>query len=139
MAESLPHSIPRDVAKGDLVLQILGGPRDGQVVRLRSAKCTIGSSPNCSLRVVARGVRPVHCLVLRGDQATLARSWAPDTRLNGKTFTDAPLVPGDLLSIGPVDFKVLECPAVLESQLRAREAALEGRLADFEALQSDFQ
>ena len=42
----------------------------------------------------------------------MARSWTPDTRINGRTFGDAPLVPGDVLSIGPVDFLVLQTPAM---------------------------
>jgi len=62
--------------------------------------------------LVARGVRPVHCLIVRGSHATVARSWTPDTRINGRTFGDAPLVAGDVLSIGPVDFLVLQTPAM---------------------------
>jgi hypothetical protein len=57
-------------------------------------------------------VRPVHCLIVRGSHATVARSWTPDTRINGRTFDDATLVAGDVLSIGPVDFLVLQTPAM---------------------------
>lgn len=92
----------------ELVLRIRGSTRDGQIVRLKSGKCTIGSGPRCTLRLHARGVRPLHCLVLRGPSATLIRRWAPDTRLNGGAFTDAELVPGDRLGIGSIEFEVLD-------------------------------
>jgi hypothetical protein len=91
----------------DLRLQIIGSSHDGQIVRLAAAKCTIGSAVGCTLRLRAGGVRSVHCLILRGSTGTVARSWAPNTRLNGQPFRDAPLVPGDRLSIGPIELAVL--------------------------------
>lgn len=99
---------------GELCLRVVGSARDGQVVRLTAAKCAIGSAEGCTLRLRARGVRPVHCLVLRGTNGTVARSWAPNTRINGETFRDAVLEAGDRLSIGPVEFEVLaaEGPSV---------------------------
>ncbi len=99
-----------DAARGDLVLRVRGSSRDGQVVRLRSTKCTIGSGPHCTLRLRARGVRPLHCLILRGARSTIIRRWAPDTRINGRAFAEAPLVPGDQLSIGPIELDILEDP-----------------------------
>ncbi len=100
------------VDDGELALRICGPTRRGQVVRLKSRKCTIGSGPRCTLRLRARRVRPLHCLVLRGAADTVVRRWAPDTRLNGRAFTDAKLTPGDRLSIGPIEFEVLD-PAQL--------------------------
>ncbi len=97
-----------DAQSGELVLRIRGSSRHGQIVRLRSAKCTIGSGPQCTLRLQARGVRPLHCLVLRGAAATVIRRWAPDTRLNGRDFSDADLAPGDRLSVGPIELEVLQ-------------------------------
>ena len=93
---------------GDLVFRVCGSSRDGQIVRLKSAKCTIGSAEQCTLRLRARGIRPVHCLVLRGAGGTVVRRWDTDTRLNGRAFTDARLVPGDRLSIGRVDLEVVD-------------------------------
>lgn len=103
-----------DAAAGDLVLRIRGTNRDGQTVGLRSSKCTVGSSPTCTLRIVARGVRPVHCLILRGKSATVVRRWCSDVRLNGRGFVDERLTPGDVLTIGPVGLEILECPAPVE-------------------------
>jgi hypothetical protein len=91
----------------DLCLRIVGSDHHGKIVRLAGAKCTIGSADGCTLRLRAAGVRPMHCLILRGSGGTIVRSWAPNTRVNGRAFRDARLVPGDRLSIGPVEFAVL--------------------------------
>ena len=96
-----------DAARGDLMLRILGSSRHGQVVQVHSPKCTIGAGPRCTIRLRARGLYPVHCLILRGANQTIIRRWAPDTLLNGQTFADAVLAPGDRLSIGRLQFEVL--------------------------------
>ncbi len=101
-----------DVSVADLVLRVRGPGRVGQLVRLRSAKCSIGSDARCTLRVQARGVQPVHCVIFRGEARTIIRRWAPDTRLNGSAFADAELCPGDTLSVGPVELEVLETRAL---------------------------
>ena len=105
-----PHPL-LDTFTGDLVLRISGPSRSGQVVRLASAKCTVGSAPHCTLRLVAHGVAPLHCLLLRGPAATIVRCWSADTRLNDKSFTDALLSRGDRLSIGPIELEVLDVGA----------------------------
>jgi hypothetical protein len=91
-----------------LALRFCGGPRDGQVVRLASRKCTIGAAENCTLRLRAPTIRPVHCLILRGPSETVVRRWSGDTLLNGHAFTDAILTPGDRLRCGPVELEWLE-------------------------------
>ena len=93
---------------GPLVLRICGSHREGQIVRLQSTKCTIGSGEHCTLRIRARGVQPLHCVLIRKAARTIVRRWAKDTRLNGAPFTDAQLNAGDRLSIGPIEFEVLE-------------------------------
>ncbi|NLS95234.1 MAG: hypothetical protein GXX96_24010 [Planctomycetaceae bacterium] len=115
MVEAVTNAGPRagsgtgtTTCPGPLVLRICGSPREGQIVRLRSAKCTIGSGENCTLRIRARGVQPLHCVLIRKAVRTVVRRWAADTRLNGASFTDAPLHTGDRLSIGPIDFEVLD-------------------------------
>lgn len=94
-------------AAGELVLRIRGPVRNGQVVRLASQKCTVGSASNCTLRLRLPGVREVHCVILRGATGTIVRRWSPDTRLNGAAFNDARLKIGDRLAIGPLEFEVL--------------------------------
>lgn len=98
---------PVELAKDELVLRIHGTSRHGQIIRLRSEKCTLGASANCTLRLRARGVRPVHCLIVRGRAASVVRCWHPDTRLNGRAFSEAILAPGDRLGVGPIEFEVL--------------------------------
>jgi hypothetical protein len=129
----MPSSLMGSATK-DLVLRVCGSTRHGQVVRLRSAKCTIGSGPRCTLRLRARGVAPVHCLILRGGAGTVVRRWSPDTRLNDQAFTDADLVPGDHLSIGPIDLEVLESgrspedpPPSVENDHRPQEEELDAQ------------
>jgi hypothetical protein len=52
-------------------------------------------------------VDEVHCLILRGPNGAVIRRWSPDTRLNGRTFTNAPLSAGDRLSIGWLELEVV--------------------------------
>jgi pSer/pThr/pTyr-binding forkhead associated (FHA) protein len=101
MTDTLEHKT------GELVLRIRGTSREGQLLRLRSRKCTIGSGPHCTLRLSAKGVAPLHCLILRGQGGTIVRRWASGTRLNGQPFTDAELTPGDRLKIGPLEFEIV--------------------------------
>lgn len=108
---STADSSLQDVTHSELVLRICGSSRRGQVIRLGAPKCTVGSGPNCTLRVLAKGVQPLHCLIVRGPAATVVRCWGPDTRLNGRQFHDAPLSPGDRLSVGPIEFEVLPARA----------------------------
>lgn len=102
---------PTDRETGSLVLRVHGRGRDGDIVRLESTKCTIGSDRRCTLRLLSRGIQPIHCLIVRGRQNTLVRRWSPDTRLNGKAFSDAPLTSGDRLSIGPIELEVVQATA----------------------------
>lgn len=95
---------------GELVLRMTAGPHVGRVVRLSAAKCSIGSSADCTLRLRGRGIEPLHCLILRGAEQTIIRRWSSDTRLNDRPFDDAPLVGGDRLSVGPLEFQVLAAP-----------------------------
>ncbi len=114
---------------GPLVLRICGSHREGQTIRLRSTKCTIGSGEHCTLRIRARGVQPLHCILIRKAARTVVRRWAADTLLNGAAFTDATLSVGDRLAIGPIEFEVLEsgmAPSPGTSRDRALSAGISG-------------
>jgi hypothetical protein len=65
----------------------------------------------------------VHCLILRGEQGTVIRRWSPHTRLNGATFTDALLQPGDRLSIGPVELDVISTGQTVAENSQTSEVA----------------
>ncbi len=84
-----------------------GGPRNGQTVRITADRCTIGSSDEATFRIVRQGVEPVHCQVLRGEGGVVIRRLSENTFLNGELFETASLEPGDILTIGPIDFEVL--------------------------------
>jgi hypothetical protein len=154
----------KDALSGELVLRIRGTSRHGQIVRLQAEKCTIGSGPRCTLRLRARGVRPLHCLIVRGEAAAVIRRWHPDTRLNGRAFTESLLAPGDRLSVGPLEFEVLastaadpatkaveptlpeatdsevdDRPAETNARLEAREAEFDERQNALEAREADYR
>ena len=92
----------------DLLLRVCGSSNDGKLLRLRSAKCIIGSGPQCTLRLHNPRFQPVHCLILRGPNATVVRCWGRETLLNGRPFGDAPLATGDRLRVGPIELEVVE-------------------------------
>ncbi len=118
-AESFTPTVPAPARKmsrllgspsGELAFSILTGEHKGRQVRIRGAKCTIGSGRGCTLRLRARGIQPVHCWILRGAGGTIVRRRHRDTQLNGCTFEDSILSPGDRLRIGSVELEVTACP-----------------------------
>lgn len=106
-ATSVPTPAAQTPAIAPLRLRFRGGQHDGQVVRINSNKCTIGSAPNATLRLACPGVHPIHCLIMNGSGGTAIRSMSPDTLLNGETFDDAQLQAGDVLSAGPLQLEVV--------------------------------
>ena len=107
LARKHGSSLTQGQAAGELCLRIVGTARDGQIVRLAAPKCTVGSAAGCPLRLRAVGVRGVQCVIMRGARGPVARSWSPNTRLNGHDFVDSPLAAGDRLTIGPIEFEIL--------------------------------
>jgi hypothetical protein len=105
----LDPSSPSATTTGELVLRVRGTNHDGEIIRLRSSRCTIGSGRRCTLRLGSPRIWPVHCLILRGRERTVVRRWSPDTRLNDRVFSDAELSPGDRLGVGPVELEIVEC------------------------------
>jgi len=98
------------VRAGEFVLRINAGPQAGRTIRLSSPKCTIGSAPNCTLRLRGKGIEPVHCVVLHGARQTIVRRWASDTFINDHRFEDEALRAGDRLAIGALEFQVVSLP-----------------------------
>ncbi len=99
-------------APQELALRVCGGLRDGHVVRLTAPRCSVGSSDRCTLRLRGPGIRPLHCVILRGAERTVVRRWSPDTLLNGRDFADAELQTGDQITIGPILFEVVPAGSV---------------------------
>jgi hypothetical protein len=46
-------------------------------------------------------------VILRGERGAVVRRFSADTRLNGRSFRDVPLAPGDRLSLGPIELEVV--------------------------------
>lgn len=111
LLEPTRHDTPSQLLgkpEGELALRIRGGQLHGRVVRVRSLKCTIGSGPDCTVRLVAPNVRPLHCLILRGEAGAVVRRWSPETFLNGRAFSDALLCAGDRLQVGPIELEIVD-------------------------------
>lgn len=98
---------------GSLALQVSGPGRPSRLVRIRSAKCTVGSAPGCTLRLRADGVGAIHCWILRGDAGTVIRRMNGVATFNGAHFDEALLNVGDRVTLGSVEFVVAECNAAL--------------------------
>lgn len=106
-ATATPEFSPLNAEIDALRFRFHGGPRNGQTVRITADRCTIGSSDDATFRIVRQGVEPVHCQVLRGEGGVVIRRLSENTFLNGELFETASLEPGDILTIGPIDFEVL--------------------------------
>ena len=119
---------------GELALRVRGATRAERTVRLSAQKCTLGSDPGCTLPLEELGIRPLHCLILRGESQTVVRRWSPDTRLNGRDFSDALLQSGDKLPLGPLELEVLPWAAAPVPPVPPRaDVDLESRRPDLAA------
>ena len=72
--------------------------------------------------------------MLRGPSRTVVRRWSPDTRLNGRNFTESELQAGDCLSIGAIDLEVVETaqPGLPSEDLRDQQGTIDQQLAQIE-------
>jgi hypothetical protein len=50
----------------------------------------------------------LHCLIVRGDDRTVVRSLSGVTRINGHDISEATLARGDRLTIGTIEFEVVD-------------------------------
>src|SRR5688500_20254412 len=80
-----------------LCLKLASGPQAGRLVRLTAVKCTLGSGPQCTLRLKAAGIQPVHCVIDRTGPRVVVRSIAGQSWLNGVTLEQAAVSPGSRL------------------------------------------
>lgn len=113
-----PKAQRRPKTLAPLRLRIIGTERHGQTIEIGASRCTVGAASNCTLRLRAVGVRPIHCLILRGLDGYVIRSLSKDTSLNGRTFREQTLRAGDRLRFGSVDLEVLGDGAVAKEENR---------------------
>ncbi len=92
---------------GKLVLEIDKGDGRPRTFRLSGAKCAIGADERCEIRIKGKGIRPVHCVILRGENRTTVRRWAANTWLNGKPFDDSPLRQGDEIRLANLSIRIV--------------------------------
>ena len=141
MIRSNSHSVSAQILsnqfKSCLRVRFHGGPRNGQIVRIGTDHCTIGSGPEATLRLICRDIAPLHCDVQLQEGRAVVRRLDGAAYLNGAEFESAELSVGDILSLGPIDFEVMpEVGTMFEfDQVRAHEDAsalndLESQLAE---------
>ena len=121
----------------DLRLRVTRRTGESRTVGIRASKCTIGASPKCTLRIEDPAAQAVECLILHGAARSVVRRFSTGTTLNGRQFTDAPLEPGDTLSMGDCAIEVLPAEADLGKELaktRQDIAHLRDGLTDIQQL-----
>ncbi|MFN9758410.1 MAG: protein kinase domain-containing protein [Planctomycetota bacterium] len=93
-------------------LTVENGPRTGTVVALdRDQPTTIGSAPECGLRIAEPGVAPQQAVIKAlKDQGFGVKALAPGVRLNGREVEVAALADGDVLEVGATRIAFGEAP-----------------------------
>lgn len=91
-----------------IVLEIQAPNYPPRKVYIKSPRCSIGSAPDCTLRLVAPGVEPIHCVLIRSDRQLRVERVGPSTWLNHREFHTAPFQIGDRLQVGPIQIQLLQ-------------------------------
>lgn len=89
-----------------LVLAPLSSQPDLAPILLDRPKITLGWDVECSVQLPDAGIHAQHAIILREKRNLLVKAWDPRTWLNGVRVAEAPLYDGDLLRIGPIEFRV---------------------------------
>ncbi len=77
-----------------------------ETIVLSMRKCTVGSAPDCEFRLSNPGVRPHHCVLLCSEKRTVLKAFDRHTWLNEGLVQESIVFPGDVITIGPVEFRV---------------------------------
>lgn len=83
---------------------------DERRLPISRGKHSIGSGPRCSLRLDYPGVQPLECLIVHDEDGLRVRRWSDNSTLNGQSFDDSRLTPGDVLRVGPAELEILAPP-----------------------------
>jgi predicted component of type VI protein secretion system len=89
-------------------LVVLAGAKEGTEIPLKKEKFLIGRASDCTLRAGSEAISRHHCLVTRVDGAVAVRDLGSrnGTHVNGeKIAAETPLNHGDLLRVGPLEFR----------------------------------
>jgi hypothetical protein len=125
-----------------MTIRVHGPGVTGKTVHIQSPKCTIGSAEGCTLRLRSAGVEAANCWILRGPGGAIIRRLDGAAMLNGQSFDEALLEPGDRLQLGSVELELVKLrsdtlarpslappPAAASPPPPAASQEAEGRLA----------
>ena len=87
---------PAKTSTNDLVLQLMGGDRDGQLLPVQTAKCLLSSL----IRDKADAEK-YRCAIFRGSKGVAFRSYSDHVLVNGSKVSVQWLKQGDLISLTP--------------------------------------
>ncbi len=121
---------------GELVVH--GGRLAGTRRPLNAPLTFLGRAEGCDLRLNIDGILPVHCVLLSHSARVVLRAWpgGGEVLVNGIPVTDGPLADGDLLVIGPFEFRLC-LPAPLPGDAAREKAALRVQAAAVAAQQAE--
>jgi hypothetical protein len=136
---------PVPAGPGELVCE--NGPQPGSRRALIFPLTLIGQSPDCDIRLPAGGVNHHHCAIVLGPSGLVLRdlSSSSGTMVNGEPVGTRALRDGDVICVGPFQFRVsgsnlspqtalsdLVSKREAEQHQEAAEAARQAALADRE-------
>lgn len=111
-----------------VLFRMVGTHHDGQLIRIRQSKFTVGSSLGCTLSLRSPHVHPLHALLLRGKRGLLFRAMASDTRVNGVAVSEVWLSEGDQISLGAIDLELLETGSTFDEPELSEQGSTVSRL-----------
>jgi chromosome segregation ATPase len=107
-----PHPAPHPnlpVPTGELVVH--NGRLSGARKALGAALTLVGRAEGCEVRLNVEGVLPIHCAVVHGPDGLVLRALPGAlTLLNGEPVAEGPLRDGDVIAVGPFQFRVTAPP-----------------------------
>jgi pSer/pThr/pTyr-binding forkhead associated (FHA) protein len=119
---------------GTLVLEPLYPRRDEAPILLAQQQSLIGSGADCPIRLSENGIQPRHALLRCDGPHIVIKALDRRTWLNGCPVTESRMRDGDLLAIGPVEFRVRRAHAAeLVSMVPADRTAFDAGRSHFEA------
>lgn len=129
-------------------VRLLDANGDERVLPLPTGTTTIGAGPKCSLRLNQVGADPLQCVIRNSESCPRVWRWSSAAQLNGQSFTESELHPGDRLTLGDFDLilEAIEESASVSQRVNdllaqtANELACERDLSepvDFEGLNQE--
>jgi pSer/pThr/pTyr-binding forkhead associated (FHA) protein len=113
-------------------LKILAGPSSGQTMSIPAGKLNIGRENDCDFQSSSGFISRHHCVLLRDEYTLRIRDLGSKngTFVNGHRITcgETVLLPGDIVSLGDLEFEIMLESATLASP----RAALDGSPAALE-------